>query len=217
MEKTEVIQSEKKYNTSLFIRIINFSKQLCIQALIILIITLIYIKYNNTNYSDKLVFFSFGLFISIYLNATLALIYKKDFIINKYITKLEKTNRGPTLFNLPFLLDYLKTITNNNNKIILTYFLIYTIGWHILFLLIALYYVKSYIINSQKNNYAYISAFVYFILYVLFNIYIIDIFKIYSNKLELTNNEFKLLLILITITYVILLYYFETIKLKNAV
>jgi hypothetical protein len=212
MEKTETVMLEKKYNTSLLSRIINFSKSLCIQALIILTITLIYIKCNSTNYSDILVYFSFGLFISIFLNATLALIYKKDFIINKYTTKIETKNEVPSLLKIPFLLDFLKTISKNNNKTMITYFLIYTIGWHILFLLIALYYVKSYIIAAKKTNNAYISAFVFFILFGLFNIYIIDIFKIYSKKLDITNNEFKLLLFLITLTYILLLYYFETIK-----
>jgi len=212
MEKTETVMLEKKYNTSLLSRIINFSKSLCIQALIILTITLIYIKCNSTNYSDILVYFSFGLFISIFLNATLALIYKKDFIINKYTTKIETKNEVPSLLKIPFLLDFLKTISKNNNKIMITYYLIYTIGWHILFLLIALYYVKSYIIAAKKTNNAYISAFVFFILFGLFNIYIIDIFKIYSKKLDITNNEFKLLLFLITLTYILLLYYFETIK-----
>jgi len=203
---------EKKYNTSLLSRIINFSKRLCIQALIILTITLIYIKCNSTNYSDILVYFSFGLFISIFLNATLALIYKKDFIINKYTTKIETKNEVPSLLKIPFLLDFLKTISKNNNKTMITYFLSYTIGWHILFLLLALYYVKSYIIAAKKTNDAYISAFVFFILFGLFNIYIIDIFKIYSKRLDITNNEFKLLLFLITLTYILLLYYFETIK-----
>jgi len=212
MQKTETVMLEKKYNTSLLSRIINFSKKLCIQALIILTITLIYIKCNSTNYSDILVYFSFGLFISIFLNATLALIYKKDFIINKYTTKIETKNEVPSLLKIPFLLDFLKTISKNNNKTMITYYLIYTIGWHILFLLIALYYVKSYIIAAKKTNDAYISAFIFFILFGLFNIYIIDIFKIYSKKLDITNNEFKLLLFLITLTYILLLYYFETIK-----
>ena len=162
-------------NMSFLSRIINFSKRLCIQALIILTITLIYIKYNNTNYSDILVYFSFGLFISIFLNATLTLIYKKDFIINRYTTKIETKNEVPSLFKVPFLLDYLKTITKNNNKMIITYYLIYTVGWHILFLLIAAYYVKSYIIDSKKKTNAYINDFVYFILFGLFNIYYIDI------------------------------------------
>lgn len=212
MQKTETVMLEKKYNTSLLSRIINFSKRLCIQALIILTITLIYIKCNSTNYSDILVYFSFGLFISIFLNATLALIYKKDFIINKYTTKIETKNEVPSLLKIPFLLDFLKTISKNNNKTMITYFLSYTIGWHILFLLLALYYVKSYIIAAKKTNDAYISAFVFFILFGLFNIYIIDIFKIYSKRLDITNNEFKLLLFLITLTYILLLYYFETIK-----
>jgi hypothetical protein len=212
MEKTETVMLEKKYNTSLLSRIINFFKRLCIQSLIILTITLIYIKCNSTNYSDILVYFSFGLFISIFLNATLALIYKKDFIINRYTTKIETKNEVPSLLKIPFLLDFLKTISKNNNKTMITYYLIYTIGWHILFLLIAFYYVKSYIIAAKKTNNAYISAFVFFILFGLFNIYIIDIFKIYSKKLEITNNEFKLLLFLITLTYILLLYYFETIK-----
>ena len=210
MEKIETIQIEKT-NNSVLMRIINFSKTLCIQAIIILTLTLIYIKSISANYSDKLVYFSFGLFISIFLNATLTLIYKKNFIINNYITKVENQNK------LPFILNYFKTISKSDNKTIISNYFNYTIGWHILFLLIALYYVKSYIINSQKTNYAYISVFVYFILFGLFNIYTIDVFKLYNKKLELTNNEFKLVLILITITYVILLYYFETIKLKNAV
>jgi hypothetical protein len=212
MQKIETVMLEKKYNISVLSRIIHFSKKLCIQALIILTITLIYIKCNSTNYSDILVYFSFGLFISIFLNATLALIYKKDFIINRYTTKIETKNEVPSLLKIPFLLDFLKTISKNNNKTMITYYLIYTIGWHILFLLIALYYVKSYIIAAKKTNDAYISAFIFFILFGLFNIYIIDIFKIYSKKLDITNNEFKLLLFLIPLTYILLLYYFETIK-----
>jgi hypothetical protein len=211
MENLETIKIEKKINKSVLMRIINFSKTLCIQAILILTITLIYIKCNRANYSDKLVYFSFGLFISIFLNATLTLIYKKNFIINNYIIKIENQK------NLPFILNYLKTISKNDTKTIITYYFNYTIGWHILFLLIALYYVKPYIINSQKTNYAYIHGFVYFILFGLFNIYTIDIFKIYNKKLQLTNYEFKVLLFLISVTYIILLYYFETIKLKNAV
>jgi len=215
MEKAETVQLEKK-NKSILIRIINFAKRFCIQAIIILIITLIYIKYNS-NYSDALVFFSFGLFISIFLNATLTLIYKKDFIINKYINKIEKQKEVPTLLKLPFLLDSLKTITKNNNKTMIIYYLIYSIGWHILLFLLALYYVKPYIIAAKKTNYAYITAFLYFILFGLFNIYYIDILNIYNKKLELTNNEFKLLFILITVSYIISLYYFETIKFKSTV
>jgi hypothetical protein len=168
MEKTENVLLEKKYNTSILIRIVNFSKRLCIQAIIILIITLIYIKCNSTNYSDTLVFFSFGLFISIFLNATLGLIYKKDFIINKYTTKLENQKEGPTLFKFPFLLDFLKTITKNNNKTMITYYLSYTIGWHILLLLLALYYVKSYIIAAKKNNLSLYKCFcIFYIIYTI--------------------------------------------------
>jgi hypothetical protein len=211
MENLETIKIEKKINKPVLIRIINYSKNLCIQAIIILTLTLIYIKCNNTNYSDKLVYFSFGLFISIFLNAILTLIYKKNFIINNYIIKIENQKK------IPFILNYLKTINKSDNKTIITYYFNYTISWHILFLLIALYYVKPYIINSQKTNYAYIHVFVYFILFGLFNIYTIDIFKIYNKKLQLTNYEFKVLFFLITITYIILLYSFETIKLKNVV
>ena len=213
MEKAETVEFEKK-NKSVLIRIINYAKRLCIQSIIILIITLLYIKYNSSNYSDKLVYFSFGLFISIFLNATLTLIYKKDFIINKYTTKIEKRKEVPTL---PFLLDYFKTISKNNNKTMIIHYLIYTIVWHILLFLLVLYYVKPYIIAAKKTNYAYITAFLYFILFGLFNIYYIDIFKIYNKKLELTTNEFKLLFILITVSYIISLYYFETIKVKSTV
>ena len=95
MENLETIKIEKKINKPVLIRIINYSKNLCIQAIIILTITLIYIKCNNTNYSDKLVYFSFGLFISIFLNIVKMLLessmgIKESWIQTRIISRRHK-------------------------------------------------------------------------------------------------------------------------------
>ena len=89
---------------------------------------------------------------------------------------------------------------------------IYGIFCHSLFLPFALYYVKDYIKDSIKTQYAYIKAFIIFIIYGLLNIYIIDSFKVYNKSLELTKTEFNIILTSIIITFMGLLYYFESIK-----
>jgi hypothetical protein len=48
------------------------------------------------------------------------------------------------------------------------------------------------------------------------NIYVNDIFKVYTKSLELSNEEYKVSLFSMTLTYTGLVYYFETIKNEKA-
>ena len=71
---------------------------------------------------------------------------------------------------------------------------------------------EDYIKDSIKTQYAYIKVFIIFIIYGLLNIYIIDSFKVYNKSLELTKTEFNIILTSIILTFIALLYYFESIK-----
>ena len=66
--------------------------------------------------------------------------------------------------------------------------------------------------DIPKDVSAYIKAFIIFIIYVLFNIYIIDSFKVYNKSFELTKTEFNIILTSIILTFMVLMYYFESIK-----
>lgn len=86
------------------------------------------------------------------------------------------------------------------------------LSWHVLFPLIALYYVKSYIKKSIKTKNCLKLSILLYMIYLLFNIFKLNTFKIYNKSLNLTTTEFKILLTSITVTYIGLIYYFETIK-----
>ena len=73
-------------------------------------------------------------------------------------------------------------------------------------------YFKKYIKTSKKTNNALLISFILFIIYGYVNVYVNDIFKIYTKSLELTNSEYVISMSSITLTYSGLLYYFETIK-----
>ena len=49
-------------------------------------------------------------------------------------------------------------------------------------------------------------------IYLLFNIFKLNTFKIYNKSFKLTTTEFTIVLTSITVTYMGLIYYFETIK-----
>jgi hypothetical protein len=87
-----------------------------------------------------------------------------------------------------------------------------SVSWHVIFPLIALYYVKSYIKKSIKTQNCLKLSILLYMIYLLFNIFKLNTFKIYNNSLKLTTTEFKILLTSITVTYIGLIYYFETIK-----
>jgi len=196
MEKEE--KKEEKSITKLLLN--NLKKIICYQIILILLLTLLYCKYNN--YSDTLIYLIFGAFISILINALIILIKSFD--------KLSSISFNKKHYY--FFLNLLKRFTFLNEKWISKIFYIFGIAWHLLFPLIALYYVKDYIKDSIKTDYAYIKAFIIFIIYGLFNIYIIDSFKVYNKSLELTKTEFNVILTSIVLTFMGLLYYFESIK-----
>ena len=132
-------------------------------------------------------------------------------MIKKYniITSIEFNKKYNKLV---FFINYCKNYTNfSEEKIYILSFLL-GVFWHLLFPLIALYYVKDYIKDYIKTEFAVIKAFIIFIIYGLFNIFIIDIFKVYKNSLELTKTEFNIIVTSIVLTYISLLYYFESIK-----
>ena len=200
--KDEQKTKEKKDNKKNIYKILKpLYKVICCQIMIIFILILLYCKFYN--YSDTLIYFTFGAFISIYLNATIMSI-KKYKIINSIEFYKKYT---------PFFFKFIKKIINYNDEIItMILVIIIQILAHLLFPLIALYYVKDYIKDSIKTEYAYIKAFIIFIIYILFNIYIIDSFKVYNKSLELTKTEFNTIVTSIIITFMGLLYYFESIK-----
>lgn len=171
-------------------------KVICNQIAIIFLLTLLYCKYYN--YSDTLIYFIYGTFISIYLNASILLIKKYNIITSiEFIKKY---------YN--YLFKLLKKYTTLSEKNI---YIMQLIG-HLLFPLIALYYIKDYIKDSIKTQYAYIKAFIIFMIYIVFNIYIINSFKVYNKSLELTKTEFNIIITSIILTFIALLYYFESIK-----
>ena len=86
---------------------------------------------------------------------------------------------------------------------------------HILLILLVCYNVKSYILHSKKTEYAYLVSLCYAIVFLIFNIYITDIYKKYNKKLELSTNEITMIILSITILFIILVYYFKTIKLTQ--
>ena len=149
-----------------------------------------------------MIYFSFGTFISIFLIASILLIKKYNMITSIEFNKKYCTS----------ILSLFKKYTNLNEEQICKTLYIISISWHLLFPLIALYYVKDYIKNSIKTEYAYVKAFIIFIIYVLINIYIIGSFKVYNKSLELTKTEFNIIITSIILTYIALLYYFESIK-----
>ena len=80
----------------------------------------------------------------------------------------------------------------------------------------ALLYVRKYIKTSKKSNYALLISALLFMAYTYINVYVNDIFKVYTNSLQLTRNEYNISLFSMTLTYSGLLYYFETIKNEKA-
>ena len=197
-QKEEKDIKQKKSIFRLFFK--NVSKIICYQIIFLFLLTLLYCKYNN--YSDTLIYFVFGTFISIIFIALI--IFIKSFNILSSLSFNKK--------NYSFFINFCKNYTIfSEEKICILAFLI-GLTWHLLFPLIALYYVKDYIKDSIKTEYAYIKAFIIFIIYGLFNIYIIDSFKVYNKSLEITKTEFNIIITSIILTFVGLLYYFESIK-----
>ena len=136
-------------------------------------------------------------------NATLILV--KKFNIISSIKFAKKYGR-------PFFLEYLQLSEENINII----GALINIFEHILIIIIAFLCAKKYIKNAKKTNNPNTIAFILFIIYCLFNIYINDAFKVYNKSLAITNDESNILIISITLTYSGLVYYFDSLKNEKA-
>jgi hypothetical protein len=156
---------------------------------------------NNKVY-DFVIYFCFGIFISMLSNASLMLIKKNDILRTLEFNK----KYGLHIFN------FLKKFLDISEKNICLLMFFGGLSWHILFPLIALYYVKSYIKKSIKTKNCLKLSILLYMIYLLFNIFKLNTFKIYNKSFKLTTTEFKILLTSITVTYMGLIYYFETIK-----
>jgi len=196
-EETKPIKKKQIYKSFL-----KFQKLLCHQVITLLLLLFLYINLINNNIYDFVIYFCFGIFISILSNSFLMLIKKND------ILKSIDFNTKYYLNSFNFLKKFLDI---SEKKIGLLMFLV-SVSWHVIFPLIALYYVKSYIKKSIKTKNCLKLSILLYIIYLLFNIFKLNTFKIYNNSLKLTTTEFKILVTSITITYMGLIYYFETIK-----
>ena len=192
----------------------KFFKELCLLTLIFFILQILYINYNKDNYSDSLVYFSFGIFLSIYIVATIVLIIKRNLIIDKFLENKKNHNYNSVISMFIFLITYFSKDIHTSRQIIF-YSHMVSILIHILLILLVCYNVKSYILHSKKTEYAYLVSLCYAIVFLIFNIYITDIYKKYNKKLELSTNEITMIILSITILFIILVYYFKTIKLTQ--
>jgi hypothetical protein len=197
--KSEVKPIKKKQIYKSFLK---FQKLLCHQVITLLLLLFLYKNLINNNIYDFVIYFCFGIFISILSNSFLMLIKKNN------ILKSIDFNTKYYLNSFNFLKKFLDI---SEKKICLLMFLV-SVSWHVIFPLIALYYVKSYIKKSIKTKNCLKLSILLYMIYLLFNIFKLNTFKIYNNSLNLTTTEFKILLTSITVTYMGLIYYFETIK-----
>jgi hypothetical protein len=138
-------------------------------------------------------------------NVTLLLIKKFNIISSKKFIERYRSSF------ISFINNYLK-LNDKNIRLLRAYGDIIT---HFIYTIIAFLYSKKYIKKAKKTNNPKIIAFILFIIYCLFNIYINDAFKVYNKSLAITKCESNILIISTTITYSGLLYYFETIKNKT--
>jgi membrane-associated HD superfamily phosphohydrolase len=131
-------------------------------------------------------------------------------IAKNNILKSVEFNKTYYLNSFNFLNNYLDI----DEKNICLFMFLSSISWHLLFPLIALYYVKNYITKSKKTKNSIKLSILLYIIYVLFNIFILNTFKIYNKSLKITTTESRIIVIFSSVAYIALLYYFETIKNK---
>jgi len=201
--KTKIeIQDDYSY----FQMIIDAHKLICMQVVSILLISLIYINCFDDNIYDFVIYFCFGIVISILLIASLILIKKFNIISREKHYKMYS----------PYILDFCKKYINLNGENAAFYYALISCIAHLIFPVIAFLYAKKYIKTSKKSNNALLISLILFIAYTYVNIYVNDIFKVYTKSLELSNEEYKVSLFSMTLTYTGLVYYFETIKNEKA-
>ena len=139
--------------------------------------------------------------------ASLVLIKKINLVSSKkFIVKSKKE------VILSFIKDNL-CITEENACMCIG---VFDVVIHMLFLIIALIYIKSYIKNSKKTKNAVLISLLLFCIWGLINIYVNDAIELYNKIYKTTKTESTTAIISITLTYSGLVYYFDTLKNEKA-
>ena len=199
-------KSNKKVDYPYYRKFIKIIKPICLQTLIIIIVLLLYINLYNDEVYDFIIYFCFGLLITVMFIATFVMISKFNIISDKRAAA--KINGWLFRFCNEFLY-----ISQENTGICIGYFNVID---HILISIIAFIYVKKYIKHAKKTNNALLKSFILFCIWGIINIYFIDIIKIYNKLLKTTKTESTTAIISITLTYSGLVYYFDTLKNEKA-
>ena len=180
---------------------------LCFQIDIIFLVVLLYIHFFGHVY-DFVIYFCFGITISIMFNVSLVLVKKFNIIASKKFSEkytpsiIKSTIQSIIKGSNNYLNEELTLLSGAVGNILL----------HLIFSILAFIYVKNYIKNSVKTNITILISVILYVAFFYYNIYINNTFKIYNKSIELTKTEFNTLIISITLFYCGLLYYFETIK-----
>jgi len=180
--------------------IIKLHKFLCLQATSIIILTLIVTRLYKCY--DVLIYFSFGTFISILFIAAYSLLLKFHVLASREFN--EKYNN--------YLFCLWKRYVPYDETSFFPAMASFAIAWHIVFALLALYYVKGFITNSISTNYSYITSYIALVLLYVMNYN--SGFKLYNNSLKMTITEFNVAMAILFSISVGVIYYFETIKSK---
>ena len=207
-EDVKEINSNKKVDYPYYRKFIRLIKPICFQTLIMIIVLLLYINLYSGHVYDFIIYFCFGLLIAVMFIATFMLITKYNLISNKnHIIKLNRHK---------YLLNFCNKFLDLSDETTVKCIAFCSITGHIILPIIAFIYVRKYIKRAKKTNNAFLISFILFCIWGIYNIYFVDIIKLYNKGLKTTETESTTAIISITITYSGLLYYFETIKNEKA-
>jgi hypothetical protein len=199
LKKEQAIkENDLKPKRTLLQKIIKLHIFFCVQVTTILVATLIATRLHKCY--DVLIYFSFGSFISVLFIAAYSLLLKFDVLASREFN--EKYNN--TIFNL------WKRYVPYDETSFFPAMASFAIAWHIVFALLALYYVKGFITNSINTNYSYITSYIALVLLYIMNYN--SGFKLYNNSLKMTNYEYNVAMAILFLISAGVIYYFETIK-----
>lgn len=200
INENDLKRSDLKPKRTLLQKIIKLHLFFCVQVTTLLVATLIATRLHKCY--DVLIYFSFGAFISVLFIAAYSLLLKFDVLASREFN--EKYNN--------FIFNIWKRYVPYEETSFFPAMASFAIAWHIAFALLALYYVKGFIINSISTNYSYITG--YIALMLLYTMNYNSGFKLYNNSLKMTINEFNVAMAILLSISAGVIYYFETIKSK---
>jgi len=200
INENDLKRSDLKPKRTLLQKIIKLHLFFCVQVTTLLVATLIATRLHKCY--DVLIYFSFGAFISVLFIAAYSLLLKFDVLASREFN--EKYNN--------FIFNIWKRYVPYEETSFFPAMASFAITWHIVFALLALYYVKGFIANSISTNYSYITSYIALVLLYVMNYN--SGFKLYNNSLKMTNYEYNVAMTILFLISAGVLYYFETIKSK---